>query len=63
MVFYKNLVVCYGTTKFLFFLRKRSLFWGRIEQNVNFRLLSYEEFANSKTFSAELGTISYVLKN
>src|SRR5699024_1452048 len=39
------------------------LFWGRIEQNVNFRLLSYEEFANSKTFFAELGTISYVLKN
>ena len=45
-----------------YFLRKRSLL-GRIEQNVNFRLLSYEEFANSKTFSAELGTISYVLKN
>ncbi|PWI99545.1 hypothetical protein DKC10_02720 [Enterococcus faecalis] len=62
MVFYKNLVVCYGTTKFLFF-KKAFSFLGRIEQNVNFRLLSYEEFANSKTFSAELGTISYVLKN
>lgn len=49
--------------QFFIFLRKRSLFLGRIEQNVNFRLLSYEEFANSKTFSAELGTISYVLKN
>ncbi|EPH78206.1 hypothetical protein D925_00107 [Enterococcus faecalis B83616-1] len=49
--------------QFFIFLRKRSLFLGRIEQNVNFRLLSYEEFANSKTFFAELGTISYVLKN
>lgn len=51
-----------GQLSFYFF-KKAFSFFGRIEQNVNFRLLSYEEFANSKTFSAELGTISYVLKN
>lgn len=52
-----------GQLSFYFFKKAFSFLGGRIEQNVNFRLLSYEEFANSKTFSAELGTISYVLKN
>ena len=34
----------------LSFYFKSVLFLGRIEQNVNFRLLSYEEFANSRLF-------------